>query len=126
MKNCFIPNTPDIDPAMLVLCDNDGSFVKNVVLSSSAANTITVTFNSNAQNADEAADLVRAYGFHVEENKIWLFDQFATRSTGSITLTRPEISGLNIAVYLECLDRVSLLMDKPKHVIKYVGTVTVL
>jgi hypothetical protein len=126
LKSCFIANTPDIDPGIFVLCDNDGSFVDNVVLTSTVANTITAAFNSNAQNADEAADLVRAYGFHVEENKIWLFDQFATRSTGSITLTRPEMSGLNIAVYFECLDRINLLMDKPKHVIKYVGTVTVL
>jgi hypothetical protein len=79
-----------------------------------------------SQNNDEAADPVRAYGFHAEENKIWLFDQVATRSTGTITLLRPDMSGLNIAVYFECLDRVNLLMGKPKHVIKYVGAVNVL
>jgi hypothetical protein len=35
------------------------------------------------------------------------------------------MSGLDIAVYLECLDRVNPLMGKPKHVIKFVGTVKV-
>jgi hypothetical protein len=126
MKNCFIANTPDIDPGKFVICDNEGSFVDNVVLTSTVANTLTATFDGNAQNDDEAADPVRAYGFDVAGNKIWLFDQAATRSTGTITLSKTEISGLDIAVYLECLDRVNLLMEKPKHVIKYVGTVAVI
>jgi hypothetical protein len=124
-KHCFVGDTDGIDPSSLVLCDNDGSFVDNVVLTSTDANTITGTFDSNAQNADEGADLVKAYGFNVKGNKIWQFDQAAIRSTGTITLTQPQMSGLKIAVYFECLDRVHLLMDKPKHVIKYVGTLTV-
>jgi hypothetical protein len=123
---CFIKNTSTIDPGLFVLSDNDGSFIDNVVLSSTVANTITATFNSNAQNDDEATDPVRVYGFHVEENKMWLFNQVATRSTGTITLTRCDMSGLNIAVYIECLDRVNLLMDNPRHIIKYVGTVIVI
>jgi hypothetical protein len=35
------------------------------------------------------------------------------------------MSGLDIAVYFECLDRVNLIEGKPKHVIKNVGTVKV-
>jgi hypothetical protein len=108
-----------------VLNDKDGSFVNNVVLTSTVANTITGTFNSNAQNTDESNDPVKAYGFHADGNKIWQFEQAAIRSTGNITLTRSEISGLNIAVYFECLDRVNLLNGEPKHVIKYVGMVKV-
>jgi hypothetical protein len=125
LKNCFIGRTQDIDPAMFVLCDNDGSFVNNVILTSTTANTIIGTFNSNAQNDDESEDLIKAYGFDVDGNKIWQFDQSAIRRTGTITLTHSDMSGLNIAVYFECLDRVNLLMDKPKHVIKYVGAVKV-
>lgn len=125
-NNCFINNTTSIDPSLFVLCDNDGSFVTNVVLTSPVENTITGTFNSNAQNDDEGTDPVKAYGFYTDDNKIWQFDQSATRSTGTITLTRPDISGLTIAVYFECLDRLNLLMDEPKHVIKYVGTVKVI
>jgi hypothetical protein len=124
-KNCFVGDTDSIDPSLFILCDNDGSFVSNVVLSSDVANTITGTFDSNAQNADEDADPVKAYGFDVDGNKIWQFCDVAVRSTGTITLTKPETSGLTIAVYFECLDRLTLLMDKPKHVIKYVGTVKV-
>lgn len=126
LKNCFIDNTPDIDPGKFVLCANDGSFVKNVVLTSTDANTITGTFDSDSQNADEDEETVKAYGFDVEGNKIWQFTQSSIRNTGTITLTRPDMSGLNIAVYFECIDRVNLLMDKPKHIIKYVGTITVL
>ena len=125
-KNCFIDNSSDIDPTLLKLCDHDGSFVDNVVLTSTVANTITGTFNSKAQNVDEGTDPVKAYGFYADGNQIWQFDQTAVRSTGTITLTRPGMSAINIAVYFECLDRLSLLNNKPKHVIKYVGTITVL
>jgi hypothetical protein len=126
LKNCFMGNTTSIDPSLFMLCDNDGSFVANVVLTSTVANTITGTFDSNAQITNEGADPVKAYGFYADGNEIWQFGQSATRSTGTIELTRPEMSGLNIAVYLECLDRVNLINEKPKHVIKYVGTVTVI
>jgi hypothetical protein len=126
LKNCFIKNTSSIDPSLFVLCDNDGSFVDNVVLTSAVTNTITGTFDSNAQNADEGADTVKAYGFYADGNKIWQFYQSATRSAGTISLNRPDMTGLNIAVYFECLDRVSLINDNPKHVIKYVGTVAVI
>jgi hypothetical protein len=126
LKTCFITDTTDIDPCKFVLCDNDGSFVKNVVLKSTVSNTINGTFDSHAQNAEEGEDPVKAYGFYVGGNKIWQFDQTAIRSTGTITLSKHDITGLNIAVYFECLDRINLLMEKPKHVIKYVGTVAVL
>jgi hypothetical protein len=126
MNNCFIDGTASIDPGSFVLCDNDGSFVDNVVMTSPAANTITGTFDSNAQNDDEGNDPVKAYGFYADGNKIWQFDQSATRNTGTITLTLPDMSGLNIAIYFECLDRVNLLMGKPRHVIKYLGTVKVI
>jgi len=125
LKNCFFKGTSSIDPRLFVFCENDGSFVENVVLTSTGANTITGTFNSNAQNEEEDDDPVRAYGFHAEGDKIWQFEQSATRKSGTITLAKTDISGLNIAVYFECLDRVNLLMDKPKIVIKYVGTVQV-
>jgi hypothetical protein len=108
------------------LCDHEGSFVDNVVLTSTVANTITGTFNSKAQNTEEGDDVVKAYGFYVDGNQIWQFDQVAIRNTGTITLSQPGMSALNIAVYFECLDRLSLLNNKPKHVIKYVGTITVL
>jgi hypothetical protein len=123
--HCFISDTNEIDPAKFVLCENDGSFAANVVLTSTEADTITVTFDSNAQNADEGNDVVKAYGFDIDGNNIWQFEQDAIRSTGTIMLTQPEMSGLDIAVYLECLDRVNPLMGKPKHVIKFVGTVKV-
>ena len=125
MNNCFAEGTASIEPGLFVLCEHDGSFVENVVLSSTTENTITATFTSNAQNADEEGDPVIAYGFDVEGNKIWKFDQIAIRNSGTITLSKTLISGLNIAVYFECLDRVKLLNDKPKHVIKYVGSIQV-
>jgi hypothetical protein len=124
--NSFVDNTTDLDPSLLKLCDNDGSFVDNVVLTSTVANTITGTFNSKAQNVDEGTDPVKAYGFYADGNQIFQFDQVAVRNTGTITLTRPGLTAINIAVYFECLDRLSLLNNKPKHVIKYVGTITVL
>jgi hypothetical protein len=108
IRNFFIlhynPKT-SADPRFLVLCDNDGSFVNNVVLSSSVANVITGTFNSNTENDNESNDPVKAYGCYAEGNIIWQFDQATIRSAGTITLTRPDISGLDIAVYFECLDR---------------------
>jgi hypothetical protein len=125
MKHCFIGDTDEIDPNKFVLCENDGSFVDNVVLTSTVADTITGTFDSNPQNAEEDGDPVKAYGIDISGNIIWKFDQEAQRSTGTITLTRPEMSSLNIAVYFECLDSVNLLNGMPKHVIKYVGTVAV-
>lgn len=124
-KHCFIGNTDTIDPSLLVLCENEGSFVGDVTLISTVLNTITGTFDSNAQNDEEGCDVVKAYGFDVKNNKIWQFDPEAIRSTGTITVTHPDMSGLNIAVYLECLDRVNLLNGRVKHVIKYVGTVKV-
>jgi hypothetical protein len=126
LKCCFVNDTTTIDPGLFVLCDNDGSFVNNVVLTSSVANTITGTFDSNTQNADEDGDPLKAYGFYADGNKIWQFDQEAIRSTGIITLTQPEMSTLKIAVYFECLDRINLLNGNPKHIIKYVGILTVL
>ena len=89
LKNCFIDNTASIEPSMLVLCDNEGSFVDNVVLTSTVIDTIEATFDSRAQTADEEGDKVNAYGFHADGNKIWKFDQDATRSLGTMTLTRP-------------------------------------
>jgi hypothetical protein len=124
-KNCFFEGTTSIDPSLFVFCENEGSFVDNIVLSSTSADTITGTFNSNAQNAGEEDDPVRAYGFHAEGDKIWQFEQSAIRKTGTILLTKPEISGLNIAVYFECLDRVNVVNGEAKHVINYVGTVKV-
>lgn len=126
MKHCFVNNTSTINPRLFVLCDNDGSFVTDVVLSSTVENTITGTFNSNTQNADENADPVKAYGFYADGNQIWQFDQSATRSSGTIILIKPEISRLAIAVYFECLDRINLINGNPKHIIKYVGILTVL
>ena len=113
VKCCFVNKTTTIDPSFFVLCDNDGSFVNDVILTSSVENTITGTFNSNTQNDDEGEDPVKAYGFDVEGNQIWQFDQSAKRSSGTITLTRPDISGLTIAVYFECLDRINLVMGIP-------------
>jgi hypothetical protein len=126
MNKCFVDNSTLYDPTLLKLCDHDGSFVDNVILTSTVANIINGKFKSKAQNVDEGADPVKAYGFYPDGNKIWQFDQVAVRSTRKITLTRPGISGLNIAVYFECLDRVNLLNGEPRHVIKYVGTVMVL
>jgi hypothetical protein len=123
MKNCWVDNTSTIDPSLFVLCDHDGSFVDNVVLTSTVANTITGVFNSKAQTVEEGNDFIKAYGFHVDGNKIWQFDQVGTRSTGTITLTAADLTALNVAVYFECLDRLSLIHGNPKHVIKYVGTV---
>jgi hypothetical protein len=125
MKNCFIDDTSNIEPTMFKLCDNEGSFVDNVVLTSTVTDTIEATFNSRAQTPDEEGDKVKAYGFHADGNQIWKFDQEETRSLGTLTLTRPNLTALNIAVYFECLDRLSLVNGNPKHVIKYVGTVTV-
>jgi hypothetical protein len=125
MQNCFIDDTSSIEPSMLVLCDHEGSFVDNVVLTSTVTDTIEATFDSMAQTADEEGDKVNAYGFHADGNQIWKFKQDATRSLGTMTLTRPKMTALNIAVYFECLDRSSLVRGNPKHVIKYVGTVTV-
>ena len=126
MNKCFAVNSLLYDPTLFKLCDHDGSFVDNVILTSTVANIINGKFKSKAQNVDEGADPVKAYGFYPDGNKIWQFDQVAVRSTRKITLTRPGISGLNIAVYFECLDRVNLLNGEPRHVIKYVGTVMVL
>jgi len=126
LKICFVGKSYAIDPGLLVLCENDGSFVDNIILNSTVANTITITFDSNNQNADEGEDPVKAYGLDVKSNKIWQFEQAATRSSGTISLTRSKMSGLKIAVYLECLDRVTLINSSPKHVIKYVGTVKVI
>jgi hypothetical protein len=123
---CFVDGSSLYYPALFKLCDNDGSFVDNVVLTSTVANTITGTFDSNAQNVEEGTDPVKAYGFYPDGNQIWQFDQTAVRNDGTILLTRAGMSGLNIAVYLECLDRLSLLNNQPKHVIKYVRTVKVL
>ncbi len=116
-KKCFVENTLIIDPSLFVLCDNDGSFVDNVVLNSPDANVITGKFHSNSQNDEEAEDPIKAYGFDVGGNKIWQFEQSATRGTGMIELTQPDMSGRNIAVYFECLDRINLLINKPRHVI---------
>ncbi len=123
LKKCFFVNTSSIDPSLFILCDNDGSFVENVVLSSTAANTITATFDNNAQNEEEAADPVKAYGFYVDNNEIWKFDRTAIRSTGTITLSRTIMSGKEIAVYLECTDRLNLINGEPRLVIKYVGKI---
>ncbi len=125
-RKCWIDDTPAIDPGLFILCDHNGSFVGNVALTSALSDTITGTFNSNAQNAGEENDPIKAYGFYPDGNQIWQFSQTATRSTGKITLARPGIAGLNIAVYLECLDRVTLIDGNPMHVIKYVGTVAVI
>jgi hypothetical protein len=124
-NKCFIGDTASIDPRLFVLSDNDGSFVDNVVLSSTSANTITGTFDSNAQNAEEESDPVGAYGFHAEGYKIWQFEQIAIRKTGRIELSHPDMSTHDIVVYFECLDRVSQINGEPKHVIKYVGMVKV-
>jgi hypothetical protein len=126
MKKCWIGDTTAIDPTIFILCDNNGSFFNNVALTSTVPNTITATFNSNAQNPDEENDPVKAYGFYPDGNQIWQFDQTAIRTTGTITLSRPNISSLKIAIYLECLDRINLINDNPKHIIKYIGTVNVL
>ncbi len=126
LKKCFVKNTYTIEPSLLVLCDNEGSFVANVILNSTVKNKITGTFDSNAQIDDEGEDSVKAYGFDADNNKIWLFDQAAIRKTGTITLTHSEMSAMNIAVYFECLDRVNLLNDNPMHIIKYVGNVKVI
>jgi hypothetical protein len=123
VNNSFVANTSTIDPSLFVLCDNEGSFVENVVLNSTAANTITATFDSNAQNDEEGTDPVKAYGFYVDGNEIWKFDQTAIRSTGTITLSRADMAGKEIAVYFECLDRVNLINGEAKHVIKYVGKI---
>lgn len=48
--HCFIGDTDEIDPSKFELCDNDGSFVDNVVLTSPIADSITATFDSNAVN----------------------------------------------------------------------------
>jgi hypothetical protein len=124
-KQCFIGDTDTIDPGLFVLCEHDGSFVDNVTLVSKVKNTIMGTFSSNTQNEVEGNDPVKAYGLDVSGNKIWQFEQEAIRNTGTITLTHPEMSGKNIGIYFECLDRVNLFMDKAKHVIKYVGMVKV-
>jgi hypothetical protein len=124
--HCFVGDTDEIDPGKFILCENDGSFVGNVVLTSTEADTITATFDSNAQNDDEGSDPVKAYGFDISGNKIWKFWEETVRSSGTMTVIHPEMSGLNIAVYLECLDRVKLLSGKPMHVIKYVGLVAVI
>jgi hypothetical protein len=125
IKQCFIGDTDRIDPARFVLCDHDGSFVDNVTLVSNAKDTITGTFDSNAQNEAEGNDPVKVYGFDVSANKIWQFKQDAIRNTGTVTLTHTEMWKHNISVYFECLDRVNLLNGNPKHVIKYVGTLKV-
>jgi len=125
LKNCFIGNSINIDPSRFELCENDGSFVDNVVLASSMKNTITVTFNANAQNQEEEDDDIRVYGFDAKHNKIWQFWEKAKRSSGAITVSHSGMSGLDIAVYIESLDKVDLLMEMPKHVIKYVGRVRV-
>jgi hypothetical protein len=125
MNKCFVDNSTLYDPTLLKLCDHDGSFVDNVVLTSTVSNTITGTFNSKAQNAEEDGDPVKAYGFYPDGNQIWQFEKVAIRNTGTITLTRTGMSGLNISVYFECLDRINLVNEQPMHVIKYVGTITV-
>ncbi len=125
-NKCFIEKTGLINPSLYMLCNNDGSFVDNVVLSSTSAGAITGTFNSNTQNVEEEGDPVRAYGFYAEGYKIWQFEQIAIRNTGRIDLLYPDISTHDIAVYFECLDRGNLINGEPKHVIKYVGTVKVI
>jgi hypothetical protein len=122
-NKCFIGDSASIDPRLFVLCNNDGSFVNNVVLSSTSADTITGTFNSNAQNAEEEEDPVRAYGFHADSYKIWQFEQSAIRKSGRIELSHPDMSTHDIAVYFECLDRVSLVDGEPMYVIKNVGNI---
>ena len=100
--------------------------MKNVVLESTETSTIKMTFESNAQNADESGDFIHAYGFSPDLNRLWRFDQEAIRKCGNILLRNAEMSGLTISVYPECLDRINTLDNNPRHVIKYVGSIHVI
>lgn len=120
VKNAFIGEPPVLDHSKVVLCDNVGSTVSNVVVTGLDDQIMKINWEPNTQIQDELDSQLSIVIFNCTTNEGLIFRDVCTRAEASCSFTVPvSWVGAETAVHVVSRDFTQLLGRKPKFVVKF-------
>ncbi|MFA5417832.1 MAG: DUF6266 family protein [Bacteroidales bacterium] len=120
VKNAFVGEPPELDHTLVVLCDFEGSTVKNVTLTGQADQVMDITWDPNTTNADELASLLTFVLFNCSTNESIIFRDAAAREDGTASVNVPvEWVDAQTSLHVMTRDYAQTLASAPKGIVKF-------
>ena len=120
VKNAFVGEPPELDHTKVVLCDFEGSTVKNVTLTGQPDQVMDITWEPNTTDANELASLLTFVLFNCSTNEAAIFRDAAVRGDGIASVTVPdEWVDAQTALHVLTRDFSQILAGAPKGIVKF-------
>ncbi|MFA5419635.1 MAG: DUF6266 family protein [Bacteroidales bacterium] len=120
VKNAFVGEPPVLDHTKVVLCDFEGSTVKDVTLTGQDDQVMDIAWNPNTEVESELATPLTLVVFNCDTNKAIIFRDVALRSAAAASVTVPvEWVGAQTALHVVTNDASQILAGSPKKIVKY-------
>jgi hypothetical protein len=125
LKNAFIPDTADIDPAQFVFCDHDGPRPDSFILSIPAKDTIRVEYKAYPRNEAEGLLEMFFMVFNPKQEKIWKCPTVCNYHDETVDLAIPGKTCETLHIYSCTQDNVNLFNELPRKIFTFCGTITI-
>ena len=120
VKNAFIGEPPELDHTKVMLCDFEGSSVRDVSMVSQANQVMDVTWDPGTSIQEELDSDITFVLFNCSTNKAVIFRDVATRSDGAASISVPEYwVGDQTALHVMTVDVNQMVSNDYMKVIKF-------
>jgi hypothetical protein len=120
VKNAFTGDPPELDHTKVILCDFQGTTVRNVTLTAQPDQVMDVAWDPNTINVDELSSPITLILINCITNKVIVYPDVDVRSTGSATITAPaDWVDNQTALHIFTLDYSQIVARKPMGIIKF-------
>jgi hypothetical protein len=126
LKNAFVPETAEIDPARFVFCDHDGPRPDSFVLSIPFSDAVRIEYKAYPRNDEEGGLEMFFMVLNTNQNKIWKCPTVCSYNAGTVDLALPGQSGETLHLYSCTQDNVNLFNELPRKIFTFCGTITIL
>lgn len=120
VKNAFAGDPPELDHTKVILCDFEGSTVRNVTLTAQPDQVMDVAWDPHTTNTDELSSPITLILINCTTNKVMLYPDVDFRSAGSATITAPaDWVDNQTALHVFTVDYTQIVARNPKGIIKF-------
>jgi hypothetical protein len=125
MLNAFVENTFEIDPARLLICENEGLRPDSFEISVLGKNKIHITYHAYPRNEEEGS--LEMFFLYLDPAGIMIRNSIMSCKYNDqvVDLHLPVAKGPLIHLYACTLDNVELRDGKPRLIVTFCGSVTV-
>ncbi len=120
MKGAYAGDSPVLDHSKVMFCDNEGSTVANVHLTTLPSQVVQVTWEPGTTNKRDLQSYLTFIVINTRENKAIVLRDIALRYEGTATFTLQKTwSGCGIALHVVTTDSTQLRNGQPGIIIKF-------